>query len=227
MQIRVMETAVYRWLMFDDYLQSVMEKSRPWYPVLPHIHALLLAQYYQPLPRKVVELGLGGGSLARYFQHVAPAATFTSVELAPEVIDTYYHYFEPVPGHQIMQGDAATLVSTLCDIDILYVDLFNATSSPDFIFQAEFYQHCLQSLAPDGVLVVNVVPELQLESESVRDIINQAGQTPAQAFSVPGFKNRVFILPRHEEHKRIVYNDALQQLCLQRQINLNHIVQLR
>ncbi|XOV80236.1 MAG: hypothetical protein ACFHVJ_04605 [Aestuariibacter sp.] len=227
MQIRVMETPEYRWLLFDDYLQSVMDKAQPHYPVLPHMHAQLLALFYQARPHHIVELGLGGGSLARYFQHFFPASNLTSIELEPLVTETYQQFFNPVADHNIISGDAEHLVHKLQNVDLLFVDLFNANSSPDFIFESTFYEACLAALSASGVLIVNVVPSLQLQSELVLELLSDLTPRKPDIFSAPGFQNRVFLLPANQVTAPLQYNDTLIQLCQRYQIELNHIVKLR
>lgn len=227
MQIRVMENQQYRWLLFDDYLQTVMDKASPSQPVLPHIHAMLLALYYQNTPIRVVELGLGGGALARYFEHMFPSTAMTSVEFNEPVVDNYKKYFNPTNTHKIIIGDAQLRIRELSQIDLLFVDLFDASGSPDFVYESSFYKHCLNALSDKGVLIINEVPSLQMQADVVFDLVKELVNVQPDVFSAPGFKNRILLIPTKLVAKELHYNDELLAFADKFGVNLNCITKIR
>lgn len=105
-QISVHEDKYYRWLAFDDVIQSVMLKRRPEKLTLPHQYAALLPLLFFR-PNNIVELGLGGGNLTRFLAALHPNIHITSIELSPTVIQCCSQYFQlPKPNIKIEQTAA-------------------------------------------------------------------------------------------------------------------------
>jgi len=92
--LSVSENQYYRWLCFDQVVQSVMLKRLPWRLTLPHQTALMLPLLFIQ-PNKVVELGLGGGNLARFLRHYFPQLQLYTIESSSAVIDCFDQYFNP------------------------------------------------------------------------------------------------------------------------------------
>ena len=104
--LSVNENQYYRWLCFDDVVQSVMLKSKPWRLTLPHQTALMLPLLFLQ-PEKVVELGLGGGNLARFLKHYLPQLQLYTIEYSQSVIDCFSQYFNPELQDFNLQNSAA------------------------------------------------------------------------------------------------------------------------
>lgn len=94
-QITISENTHYRWLAFDDVIQSVMHLRCPSKLTLPHHYAVLMPLLFFK-PNKVIELGLGGGNLSRFLSALHPSIDVVSVELSQTVIDCFQHYFNPL-----------------------------------------------------------------------------------------------------------------------------------
>lgn len=92
-QISIYQNAHYRWLMFDDVIQSVMLLRAPKQLTLPHQYAVLMPLLFFK-PKSIIELGLGGGNLSRFIQALAPDISVKSVELSQQVITCYNNYFK-------------------------------------------------------------------------------------------------------------------------------------
>lgn len=100
----VSENTHYRWMAFNDVVQSVMLIRKPSQLTLPHHVAVLLPLLFFK-PQKIIELGLGGGNLTRFLQHLSPHISLTTLEHSQVVIDSFNQYFNP---------DNATL-DIICD----------------------------------------------------------------------------------------------------------------
>lgn len=63
-----------RWLDFDDgAVQSIIDLDHPDQLVSPVQHAMLAPILFVPISKRILLLGVGGGALARYFNHRFPA----------------------------------------------------------------------------------------------------------------------------------------------------------
>jgi spermidine synthase len=92
--VSVSENNHYRWLAFDDVVQSMMLKRQPWQLTFPHQISLLSPLLFFR-PKQVVEFGLGGGNLSRFLLHHIPELDVHTVEYSQEVIDCFERFFNP------------------------------------------------------------------------------------------------------------------------------------
>ncbi|MEW6989055.1 spermidine synthase [Colwelliaceae bacterium 6441] len=92
--LSVAENDHYRWLLFDNVVQSIMLKRAPAKLIIAHQYFLVLPLLFST-PKKIVELGLGGGNLVRFLDNRLPESTIISIENNQQVIDCYYQFFNP------------------------------------------------------------------------------------------------------------------------------------
>ncbi|MBA6263866.1 spermidine synthase [Colwellia sp. Bg11-12] len=92
--ISVSENQHYRWLAFDNVVQSMMLKRKPSQLTFPHQISLLSPLLFFR-PKRVVEFGLGGGNLARFLLHHLPDLTLDTIEYSQEVIECFERFFNP------------------------------------------------------------------------------------------------------------------------------------
>ena len=124
-----------------------------------------LQQHQQNLkkePFHMVQLGLGTGALTKFAHKHFPKAKVTAVDLNPAVIVAARVMFNLPPPNknlEILQGDALKYVTYKKHhetIDLLQVDLYDATARGPVLSSKEFYQGCFDSLKSPGVMTVNL-----------------------------------------------------------------------
>ena len=80
--IEVVDDGCTRSLHFGNAVrQSAMDLNRPEYLVLTYTRAMMSCLLFKPTPCKVLLIGLGGGSLAKFLLHHIPNCTIDAVEL--------------------------------------------------------------------------------------------------------------------------------------------------
>jgi spermidine synthase len=110
----------------------------------------------------MVQLGLGTGALSKFAHKHFPKAKVTAVELNPAVIVAARVMFNlPAPNKNLslLEADALKYVTHKNQresIDLLQVDLYDATARGPVLSSAEFYQGCYDSLKAPGVMTVNL-----------------------------------------------------------------------
>lgn len=92
--LSVAENEHYRWLLFDNVVQSIMLKRTPFRLTIPHQYFLMLPLLFSA-PRKIVELGLGGGNLVRFLHQMIPESEILSIEYNQHVIECFNRFFNP------------------------------------------------------------------------------------------------------------------------------------
>ncbi|WP_162558455.1 spermidine synthase [Saliniradius amylolyticus] len=193
-QIAVYENDHYRWLTIGQTVQSVMARNKPSCPVLPHLHAMAMALFAAPNAKMIMELGLGGGALARLLPKTHPQARLTSVELSPTVIDCFRRFFNPEACvSQVIQADGCKQIVKTTNLELLFVDIFQSSQLPPAMEQPEFYRHCLNALNHNGVLCLNLLPQNALLVRNLKQLLLQLTGHPPWVFRVPGYRNAILV----------------------------------
>jgi len=235
----ICENENYRWLDIANTIQTVMDIHQPHKLVLPHLHGMLLSLYFNPNPQKVLELGLGGGAIQRFFGHYFPATQCHSVELDKQIIDYFLQYFSgnlslpsstPNPltlsSEHITHGDARKVIKHHRHADLLFIDLFSGNAPPKFINDPQFYQDCLTSLSEDGLMIINLLPLGEVQTLIVEEILTKLTGFPPAIFSIPQYKNRIIMSGRFSLG-HLPFNTKLQTVAKQYQLDLMNVIQLK
>ncbi|MFJ7566916.1 transferase spermidine synthase [Herminiimonas sp. NPDC097707] len=149
-----------RTLHFDhQYIQSAMSISAPDKLLLSYTRAMMGFLLFQAAPKHILMVGLGGGSLVKYCYRHFPSTRITVLELHAEVIALRDHFMIPADDQRlkIIQADAAVYMRDQQEgiADVIMLDGFSADGPASELGTSDFYQACLRSLAPQGVLVSN------------------------------------------------------------------------
>lgn len=141
-------------------VQSAMRVSAPNELELAYTRAMMGFLLFHPDPRKILMVGLGGGSVAKFVYHRLPEVHTRVVEISPQVVAAARsHFFVPEPDQrlQIEIGDGVEYVRNHpASCDVLMVDGYDDRSLVEELASQRFYDDCAAALAPDGVLVVNL-----------------------------------------------------------------------
>jgi spermidine synthase len=141
-------------------IQSAMRVSRPWDLELAYTRAMMAGLLFCPMPQRVLMIGLGGGSLAKFIRHHRPGVDITAVEISREVLAAARTWFalpeEDACLHVEIADGAEYLPAHPACADLLFVDGFDAGNQVPQLATTAFYQACRQALRPAGVLVVNL-----------------------------------------------------------------------
>ncbi len=126
----------------------------------------------------MVQLGLGTGALTKFAHKAFPKAKVTAIDLNPAVIVAARVMFNLPPPNknlEIIQGDALKYVTTKKNsdsIDLLQVDLYDATARGPALSSPEFYQGCYDSLKSPGVMTVNLFGNHKSFKTNIKNICN-------------------------------------------------------
>jgi spermidine synthase len=141
------------------YVQSAMSITDPFRLVLDYTRAMMGFLLFNPSPKTIEIIGLGGGSLAKYCHKFLPGASIRGVEIDPDVIAVANQFHMPPSSgrFEIIWADGSKFVAQDEQrTDILLVDGFDTGGKPARLCSPEFYQHCRTRLTPGGILVANL-----------------------------------------------------------------------
>jgi spermidine synthase len=144
----------------SDTIQSAMRIARPDELELAYTRSMMAFLLFEARPQRVLLVGLGGGSLAKFIYARMPWVTLEVVEINPRVLTVarrYFHVPENDARFTVTLGDGAEHVARAGPpADVLAVDGYDAESHVAALSDGAFYAACHRRLAPGGILVVNL-----------------------------------------------------------------------
>lgn len=153
-----------RFMDFENLRQSAMRLDDPYELSLRYTRFLSVALTLQPAPKRILVLGLGGGSFPKRLHRDFPDATVVAVDIDPMVIDIATRYFE-VPRDERMRLVARDgrryIRETEAAYDLIFLDAYNSDTIPFHLTTREFYREVERRLAPGGVVVSNIIGALR------------------------------------------------------------------
>ena len=132
-------------------------------------------------PFHMVQLGLGTGALTKFAHKNFPKAKVTAVDLNPAVIVAARVMFNlPAPNKQlnVLEADALKYVTNKKNketIDLLQVDLYDATARGPVLSSVDFYQGCYDSMKGPGVMTVNLFGNHKSFKTNIKNICDVFG----------------------------------------------------
>ena len=185
-----------RYLYFNVRLmQSEMSLKAPHDLALRYTQKMMACLLFQPRPKRLLLIGLGGGSLVKYCHRRLPGCQITAIELNPDVIALREAFFIPADDQRlsIIEGDGADhLNNTEKGIDILLVDAFDKTGFAPSLANAAFFESAHEKLAGNGILVVNLAGE----KESYAGLIGEA---------MTAFDDQVIVISVPEDGNHVLF----------------------
>lgn len=147
----------------SDWVQGAMRIARPWDLELIYTRemmaALLLSATWPAMPKRILQIGLGAGSLTRFIHRYLPDATQVVVEQSAAVVAAARQGFSlpPESGRlQIIVAEGAQWMASATEtFDLILVDGFDADGQTGGLERVLFYQDAHQRLMPNGLLVCN------------------------------------------------------------------------
>lgn len=139
--------------------QSSMRLEDPNALTIEYTRTMMGVLLFQPAPRDILIVGLGGGSLSKYCYHELPECTVTTVELSAVVIGLRNEFAIPADNEQfrVVHADASRYMRTQCETaDVILLDGFDPDGLPDALTTQTFYGDCFRALRPGGVLSANL-----------------------------------------------------------------------
>ncbi|MCQ0029752.1 spermidine synthase [Burkholderia glumae] len=159
----VLETRRTVSLHFDlSATQSFMSLAEPERLVLEYTRIMMGFVLLAPAPARVLMIGLGGGSLAKYCHRHLPATTITAVEIDPGVIALRDRFHLPADGDrfEVICADGAHYMDRPeVSADVILLDAFEAQGISAQCASQSFLAACRERLRGNGVLVANFVDD--------------------------------------------------------------------
>jgi spermidine synthase len=150
-----------RYLHFGTpWIQGAMRIKHPHRLVLEYTQDMMAWLMLLAAPKRLLQLGLGAGSCARFLSHYLPAIKQTVVELHQEVILANAIMFgtKSDASLSIIHDDASRFMASSKDSywPVILADLYDADARGPTCDNTSFYQNCYRSLTAPGLMVLNL-----------------------------------------------------------------------
>jgi spermidine synthase len=152
----------FRILKFDwRTTQTSMRVDDPSGPGLEYADYMHIAKLINPGARRVLLMGLGGGTVVKQFVRLYPDVEIDAVEIDPVVIDVAQRFFHVKPSPRVrlhaMDGRVFLRTSGAQQWDIILIDTYTTnrygSTIPTHMVTREFFAEAARHLTPRGVLV--------------------------------------------------------------------------
>jgi spermidine synthase len=147
-----------------EAIQSTMRLSDPWALALDYTRCMMAFLLFHPEPREALMIGLGGGSLAKFFHRNFRKTRVRVVELDERVVAAARTHFALPPDGERLRveiGDGAEALSPEC-CDVLVVDAYADEEHVPELATTEFYDAAYLALGEQGAMVVNFMDDDRL-----------------------------------------------------------------
>ncbi|OGA60539.1 MAG: hypothetical protein A3G81_08670 [Betaproteobacteria bacterium RIFCSPLOWO2_12_FULL_65_14] len=150
-----------------EAIQSSMKIGEPFALALDYTRCMMAFLLFYPEPREALMIGLGGGSLAKFFHKQFRKTAVRVVELDARIVTTARTHFALPPDDERLSvevDDGAEALSPEC-CDVLVVDAYHDEAHVPKLASAEFYDAAYLALQAKGALVVNFMDDDPLFDE--------------------------------------------------------------
>lgn len=166
--IDVSEEGGVRYLHFgSEWVQGAMRIRRPVDLELEYtremLTGLLLRDGFSAeskWPRRILQIGLGAGSLTKFCYWKLPQARITTVEIDPAVhAVASFHFKLPAEDERlsiVIADGAEYMLASRPKFDLILVDGYDADARVGLLDSAPFYQACWARLNEGGMIACNL-----------------------------------------------------------------------
>lgn len=191
----VIDDGVMRELYFRrEMVQSGMRLDDPWSLDFAYTRLAMAFLLFRPDPRRLLLLGLGGGSLAKFCHRHLPQAEVTTVEIDGDVIALREQFLVPPDGplFRVVHDDAARFVAREGGFDAIVLDCFDAEGYSPSVSTRTFFQDARDALDARGVLVTNLAGQRE-ERVARLDLVRAA------------FGDNILLLPDKDDGNLVAF----------------------
>jgi spermidine synthase len=190
----LIEEFEYRSMCFslDGCTQSEMRIDDPYALVNEYTRKMMGFLAFQPRPKHILIIGLGGGSLVKYCHRHLPTTQITAVEIDPDVLALRSQFLVPADDDRltVIQADGADHVTRMADrgehSDAILVDAYDHAGIANAVVERSFIENTKLILGTNGVFVMNVVAESADAKRHVETIRQVFGDTVVVAMQRGG-----------------------------------------
>ena len=196
--------------------QSIVKLGDPDYLGFAYTRSAFAGIALSDEPRRILIVGLGGGTMPMFLRKYYPDATIDAVDIDPDVVSVAKEYFgfredERMRAHV---ADGRKFIEDAKDpYDVIFLDAFGTRNVPPSLTTVEFLRAVRRTVKPGGVVIGNIWgrPANPLYESMVRTY--QEIFDELFIIEVQGTSNRILLaLPRKQQLRRTQFVDLARKL---------------
>jgi spermidine synthase len=156
-----------------DYTESVTNLGDPDDLPVRYTRMMTIGVVYPDEPKRMLMIGLGGGSISTYLGRAMPGAAIDTVEIDPGVIGAAKKFFgiRETTRVRYFDGDGRVYLNRNKKLyDLILVDAFHGGYVPFHLLTKEFYTLIKQRLTPTGAAAFNVHDGTKLYVSTIKTL---------------------------------------------------------
>ena len=188
-----------------EWVQGSMLRDAPYDIELEYVQRMMVGLLFTDAStvakKHAMQLGLGSAALTKFCYKKLRMKT-TAVEINPQVITACRVWFK-LPRDdlrlRVIEADASLEIQKpqhAGTVDLLHVDLYDHEAAAPVLDSTDFYAHCYQLLAEDGVMTVNLFGRDSSYEQSLEKIAEAFGPQAVWAFRPTREGNTVVLAQR-------------------------------
>jgi len=152
----------------DQRSQSCVNLNYPRQMVFSYTKMMMASLLLQPNPKRILVIGLGGGTLPMALTQLLPDSKITAVEIDAAVVKVAEEFFQFKQNKNLsvvvqdarVFGKRAILKNL--KYDLILLDAYNGDYIPEHLLSKEYLEECKTLLSSHGVLAANTFSISQL-----------------------------------------------------------------
>ena len=139
--------------------QSVVKLGDPDHLELPYSKAMLAGMALVENPKRLLVVGLGGGTIPMFLHKHYPEATIDAVDIDPAVVRVAKRFFgfkEDARLRAHVADGRKFIEKCRKPYDVIFLDAFGAENVPYHLTTLEFLKAVRRALTPQGVALGNI-----------------------------------------------------------------------
>jgi spermidine synthase len=156
-----------------DYTESVTNLRDPDDLSLRYAQVMTIATIHPEEPKRILMLGLGGGSISTYLGRFMPEVAIDTVEIDRRVIESAKTYFGVRETERVryLDADGRVFLNRNKQLyDLILLDAYRGGFVPFHLLTKEFYSLIKQRLTPGGAVASNVHDGTKLYHSTVKTL---------------------------------------------------------
>lgn len=205
--------------------QSVVKVGDPHHLELPYARTMMSGLAVCTEPKRVLIVGLGGGTISTFIRLHYPQTRIDSVDIDPVVVEAaklFFGYREDATQKAYIQDGRRFIEERPNAYDVIFLDAFGSESIPYHLATREFLEAVRRSVTTQGVVLADIW------GPGLNPLYDRMVRTYQEVFDelyildVRGAGNKILIaLPRRMQYTREELAERAGAISKQKQFRFN------
>ena len=186
--------------------QSAINLKQPQQLVMENLQYLMGILLFIEPPKNILLLGVGAGSMVQFFRHFHPDSHITAVDYDHELLEIAHQQMllpEADERLEYVIQDARQYINTCQQqFDLILVDIFDGSQSPDWTRNKEFTEQLKSCLSNRGAVAYNLLINSETAFKTFYKLLRQTFAKQTLCLETEDYENLLLYALNFEPEKR-------------------------